>query len=129
MDINQLFYLFFCDHVDAIERIKPLVLKSQENLSDLNIHNVKFKHGDGFIDWSKSLKYDGILCAAAPRSYPEDLISILKTDAKLVIPVGGSNQVLKTIKKIDKDEVEEITYDDVSFVPMLAGISEDGINL
>jgi protein-L-isoaspartate O-methyltransferase len=68
------------------------------------------------------------LCGAAPRSYPEDLISILKTDAKLVIPVGGSKQVLKTIKKLNKEEVEESTYDDVSFVPMLAGISEDGID-
>ena len=94
----------------------------------MKIHNVKFKHGDGFIDWSKSAKYDGILCAAAPRSYPEDLISILNTDAKLVIPVGGSKQVLKTIKKLNKDEVEENTFDDVSFVPMLAGISEDGID-
>jgi protein-L-isoaspartate(D-aspartate) O-methyltransferase len=117
---------FFCEHVDAIERIKPLVQKSRENLANLKINNVKFKHGDGFVDWSKSAKYDGILCAAAPRSYPDDLVSILKTDAKLVIPVGGNKQVLKTIKKINKEEVEESTYDDVSFVPMLAGISEDG---
>tara|TARA_B100000575_G_scaffold61726_1_gene47025 strand:- start:4571 stop:5248 length:678 start_codon:yes stop_codon:yes gene_type:complete len=115
---------YFCEQVDAIERIKPLVQKSRENLADLKIHNVKFKHGDGFIDWSESIKYDGILCAAAPRSYPEDLLSILKNDAKLVIPVGGSNQVLKTIKKINDNEIEENTYDDVSFVPMLPGISQ-----
>lgn len=119
---------FFCEEIDAIERIKPLVYKSRENLSNLKIHNVKFKHGDGYTDWSNKIQYDGILCAAAPRSYPDDLINILKNEAKLVIPVGGTSQVLKVISKKDK-EVQEKTFDDVSFVPMLAGISNDGTDL
>ena len=62
---------YFCEKVDAIERIKPLVQKARDNLAELKIHNVQFKYGDGYIDYDKSVKYDGILCAAAPRSYPE----------------------------------------------------------
>ena len=117
---------FFSENVDAIERIKPLVQKSKENLSQLKINNVLFMHGDGYQDWEKEKKYDGILCAAAPREYPNDLVSVLNNDAKLVIPVGGASQKLNVITKINNDEINEEEFDDVSFVPMLAGKSEDG---
>ena len=117
---------FFSEKVDAIERIKPLVHKSRENLSNLKINNVLFKHGDGYEDWDKQKKYDGILCAAAPRAYPNDLVSVLNENAKLVIPVGGSSQKLNVITKNKDEEIKEEQYDDVSFVPMLAGKSEDG---
>ena len=117
---------FFSEKVDAIERVKPLVRKSRENLSKLKINNVLFKYGDGYQDWDDSIEYDGILCAAAPREYPKDIISILKEDAKLVIPVGGSDQKLNVITKCKDNEIDESFYDDVSFVPMLAGISDDG---
>ena len=60
----------------------------------------------------KEKKYDGILCAAAPRQYPQDLISLLKNDAKLVIPVGSSEQKLNVISKISDNEIEEHEYDD-----------------
>ena len=117
---------YFCEEVHAIERIKPLVAKSRENLSQLKIKNVLFKYGDGFTDWDKKLLFDGVLCAAAPRQYPQDLISLLKNDAKLVIPVGSSEQKLNVISKISDNEIEEHEYDDVAFVPMLAGKSDDG---
>ena len=117
---------FFSEKVDAIERVKPLVRKSRENLSRLKINNVLFKYGDGYQDWDDSIEYDGILCAAAPREYPKDIISILKEDAKLVIPVGGSDQKLNVITKCKNNEIDESFYDDVSFVPMLAGKSDDG---
>ena len=120
---------FFSENVDAIERIKPLVQKSKENLSQLKINNVLFRHGDGFQDWEKEKKYDGILCAAAPREYPNDLVSVLNNDAKLVIPVGGASQKLNVITRINNDEINEEEFDDVSFVPMLAGKSEDGIDV
>ena len=117
---------FFREEVHAIERIKPLVQKSRENLSNLKINNVLVKHGDGYQDWEKEKKYDGIICAAAPREYPNDLISVLNNDSKLVIPVGGATQKLNMITKINQDEIKEEEFDDVSFVPMLAGKSEDG---
>ena len=117
---------FFSEKVDAIERIKPLVQKSKENLSKLKISNVIFKYGDGYQDWDKEKKYDGILCAAAPRQYPNDLIELLGNNAKLVIPVGGSSQKLKVVSKINDEKIKEDEFDEVSFVPMLAGKSEDG---
>ena len=120
---------FFSEKVDAIERIKPLVEEAKKNLSNLSIDNVFFKHGDGYQDWKKNIKYDGILCAAAPRVYPDDLVSALKPNAKLVIPVGGKDQKLNVISVNEKNEINEEEFDDVSFVPMLPGISEDGNEL
>ena len=117
---------YFCEQIYAVERIKPLVTKSRENLSELKINNVLFKHGDGFIDWDKDINYDGVICAAAPRQYPQDLIECLNVDSKIVIPVGNSkSQQLNVITKY-ADEVSEDFYDEVAFVPMLPGISMDG---
>ena len=120
---------FFSEKVYAIERIRPLVEVSENNLLNLNINNVIFKHGDGYQDWKKNIEYDGILCAAAPRAYPNDLLSALKPNAKLVIPVGSKIQKLNVISVNEKNEIHKEEFDDVSFVPMLPGISEDGVDL
>ena len=117
---------YFCEQIYAVERIKPLVAKSRENLRELKINNVLFKHGDGFIDWDKNKKHDGVICAAAPRQYPQELIECLNNDSKIVIPVGNSKaQQLNVITK-HVDGIMEDIYDEVSFVPMLPGISMDG---
>ena len=40
--------------------------------------------------------------------------------------MGGSSQKLNVITKNKDGEIKEEQHDDVSFVPMLAGKSEDG---
>ena len=119
---------FFSEKVESIERIKPLVKKSRETLDNLKIRNVQFKYGDGYQDWDISKKYDGILCAAAPREYPKDLLTLLNENAKLVIPVGKDQQQLNVITLLENSEIKEEQFEDVAFVPMLAGKSEDGVD-
>ena len=114
----------FANDVFAVERIKPLVKKSRENLSELKIRNVIVKHADGFNGWDEDLKFDGIMCAAAPRQYPEELLDLLEVGGKLVIPVGlEGKQNLYVITKKSETENEEIVHEEVAFVPMLPGIS------
>ena len=118
----------FANDVFAVERIKPLVLKSRENLRDLNIRNVEVKHANGFDGWEENKKFDGIICAAAPRKYPEELLELLEIGGKLVIPAGNEGeQKLYVITKISDTENEEIIHEDVAFVPMLPGISNGEI--
>jgi len=115
---------YFASDVFAVERIKPLVSKSRENLSHLKIRNVIVKHADGFNGWEEDLKFDGIICAAAPRQYPEELLELLEIGGKLVIPVGlEGEQKLYVVTKKSDTENEEMIYEEVAFVPMLPGVS------
>ena len=115
---------YFASDVFAVERIKPLVSKSRENLSDLKIRNVIVKHADGFNGWEEDLKFDGIICVAAPRQYPEELLELLEIGGKLVIPVGlEGEQKLYVVTKKSDTENEEMIYEEVAFVPMLPGVS------
>ena len=121
---------YFCENIYSVERIKPLVYKARENLANLKIRNIEIIHGDGFTDWDKNKKYDGVICAAAPREYPHELVDSLNLSAKIVLPVGNSsNQKLNVITKISEDEILEESFEDVSFVPMLPGKSFDGSEL
>ena len=115
---------YFADEVHSVERIKQLVSKARENLSDLRIHNVLIKNRDGFEGWDEEIKYDGILCAAAPPEIPKSLLAFLKVGCCLVLPVGGSkSQKLKIVTKTKKD-FDEQEFENVSFVPMLGGTSK-----
>ena len=121
---------YFCENIYSVERIKPLVSKARENLANLKIRNIEIIHGDGFTDWDKNKKYDGVICAAAPREYPHELADSLNLSAKIVLPVGNSsNQKLNVITKISENEILEESFEDVSFVPMLPGKSFDGSEL
>ena len=115
---------YFADEVHSVERIKQLVSKARENLSELRIYNVLIKNRDGFEGWDEEIKYDGILCAAAPPEIPKKLLAFLKVGCSLVLPVGGSkSQKLKIVTKTKKG-FEEQEFESVSFVPMLGGTSK-----
>ena len=118
----------FANEVFAVERIKPLVTKSRENLRELKIRNVTVKHANGFDGWEEDSKFDGIICAAAPRQYPEELVELLEVGGKLVIPAGNEGQQkLFVITKKSETENEETIHEEVAFVPMLPGISNGEI--
>ncbi|MFL2699322.1 MAG: protein-L-isoaspartate(D-aspartate) O-methyltransferase [SAR86 cluster bacterium] len=119
---------YFSEEVHAIERIKPLVAKSRENLNTLKIFNVITKHGDGYQDWDPKIKYEGIICAAAPRAFPEDLLKCCAENTKIVMPVGSSQEQKLLVVTKTKEGSEEEYHDDVAFVPMLPG-KVDGNNL
>ena len=58
----------------------------------------------------KNKKFDGIICAAAPRKYPEELLELLEIGGKLVIPAGNEGeQKLYVITKISDTKNEEFS--------------------
>jgi protein-L-isoaspartate(D-aspartate) O-methyltransferase len=114
----------FADEVIGLERIKPLALKSRDNLRTLGIRNVLIKHADGMQDISELGIFDGIICAAAPMIFQDHLLRMVAIGAKIITPVGiAGKQKLHVYTKKDENDYSFVELDDVSFVPMLNGLS------
>jgi len=111
------------DQVYSVERIAPLVKKARDQLWELNIKTVGFKHSDGSLGWPEHAPFDGILAAAAPTDIPEALLQQLAIGGVMVIPIGREGkQELHRIIHTEQGFEDEI-IEPVSFVPFLSGIS------
>lgn len=107
-------------HVFSVERIKALQFQAKRRMNQLDLHNVKMKHGDGWQGWQSKGPYDRIIVTAAASSVPDALTDQLTEGGRLVIPVGDDNQQLLCIDKTD-GQLEEKTIEAVRFVPLVAG--------
>ena len=113
----------FVEKLYSIERIEPLTKKAKERLRELEIRNVKLKHGDGMKGWPTMAPFDGILVAAAPLTLPETLVQQLAPGGRLIVPVGpeGQQQLLRLTRR--ESGVHREVLGAVSFVPLLGGVS------
>jgi protein-L-isoaspartate(D-aspartate) O-methyltransferase len=89
-------------------------------MNQLDLHNVKMKHGDGWLGWSSKGPYDAIIVTAAAKSIPEELFQQLNDGGRLIIPVGEENQQLHCITKCE-DKINSNIIEAVKFVPLVAG--------
>tara|TARA_B100000614_G_scaffold200216_1_gene181417 strand:- start:1384 stop:2019 length:636 start_codon:yes stop_codon:yes gene_type:complete len=106
--------------VFSVERIKALQFQAKRRMNQLDLHNIKMKHGDGWQGWSSKAPYDCIIVTAAASSVPEALTDQLNEGGRLVIPVGDDQQQLLCIDKIE-GELYSTTVEAVRFVPLVAG--------
>ncbi len=108
-------------HVYSIERIAPLLDRTQTRLRGLGVHNLTLKCADGSFGWSRHAPFDGILITAAAPALPAALGRQLAEGGVLVLPEGGQQQTLKVYRKRgERLEVQEL--EPVRFVPLLAGV-------
>lgn len=108
-------------HVYSIERIAPLLDKTQTRLRGLGIHNLTLKCADGSFGWSQHGPFDGIIITAAAPSLPAALAKQLAEGGILVVPEGAQQQTLKVYRKREGQLlVQEL--EPVRFVPLLAGV-------
>lgn len=106
--------------VYSVERIKTLQFQAKRRMNQLDLHNVKMKHGDGWLGWSSKGPYDAIIVTAAASSMPEELYQQLNDGGRLIIPVGEENQQLHCITR-HEDKFESKIIEAVRFVPLVAG--------
>lgn len=105
----------------TVERIPELMRKSRQRLRQLDIYNVQYRQGDGWLGWPKYSPYDGIIVAAAAPELPQKLLDQLAPGGRMVIPVGPvGRQELTRITRED-DHFSEISLGAVSFVPLVHG--------
>jgi protein-L-isoaspartate(D-aspartate) O-methyltransferase len=107
--------------VYSVERIQALQERATRSLTDLNLRNVRLKHGDGHLGWRESGPFDGILVTAAPIRLPDALLDQLKPGGVLVAPVGaGREQRLERIVRHESG-YDALSVEPAVFVPLLAG--------
>ncbi len=105
----------------TIERIEPLIERARQRIKELELRNVRFRHGDGSAGWKAHAPYDGILVAAAPLTVPELLLQQLSIGGRLVVPIGaeGEQELVRFTRK--EQRIERQSLGQVAFVPLLGG--------
>jgi protein-L-isoaspartate(D-aspartate) O-methyltransferase len=113
----------FAQKIFSIERVEPLVERTKQRLKELQIRNVKLKHGDGMKGWPTQAPFDGIIVAAAPLTLPETLVSQLAVGGRLLVPVGpdGQQQLLRVTRR--ETGIQKEMLGPVAFVPLLGGVT------
>jgi len=106
--------------VCSVERIKSLQFQAKRRLNQLDLHNVKMKHGDGWQGWQSKAPFAAIIVTAAASDLPQDLVAQLADGGRLVIPIGKQTQQLLCIDK-QGDKLHRRVIEDVKFVPLVAG--------
>ena len=109
--------------VYSIEVIESLGRSAAARLAGLGYRNVEVRVGDGYQGWPEKAPFDGILVTAAAPQVPPALVAQLKTGGRLVIPVGGSDdiQYLKVLTKRGDGGYDERRVLPVRFVPLVPG--------
>jgi protein-L-isoaspartate(D-aspartate) O-methyltransferase len=106
--------------VHSVERIKTLQFQAKRRMNQLDLHNVKMKHADGWLGWNSKGPYDAIIVTAAASSIPQILYQQLNDGGRLIIPVGRENQQLHCITR-NGENFDEKIIESVRFVPLVAG--------
>ncbi|MGA2023368.1 MAG: protein-L-isoaspartate(D-aspartate) O-methyltransferase [Steroidobacteraceae bacterium] len=106
----------------TIERIAALQERARARCKELQIRNVRFRHGDGTLGWKSQGPFDGIIVAAAPLTIPETLIAQLGIGGRLIVPVGpeGEQQLVRLTRR--EQGIERRVLGAVAFVPLLGGL-------
>ena len=112
------------EQVFSVERLAALQFQARERMHLLRISNVRMKQSDGNDGWSEHAPYTGIVVTAAPLSVPQELLAQLAPGGRMVIPVGASGAQKLLLVTATLDGYTEKFLEQVSFVPMISGISD-----
>jgi protein-L-isoaspartate(D-aspartate) O-methyltransferase len=94
--------------VYTIERIEPLLQKSEKLLEELGYTNIRFMVSDGTQGWKEYAPYDAIMVTAGAPKMPQPLLDQLSDGGRLVIPIGNRySQDLMRVKKAKNRFIEE----------------------
>ena len=113
----------FAERIFSVERVEPLLNRAKERAKELDLRNVRFRHGDGMKGWPTQAPFDGILAAAAPLTLPDALVQQLAPGGRLIVPVGpeGQQQLIRLTRR--ENGVLREVLGPVAFVPLLGGLA------
>jgi len=102
--------------VYAIERIPELKKFGQKNCRRAGIKNAQFFLAGKELGLSKEAPFDRILVSASAEKISQELINQLKTNGKMVMPVG--NSIFEIRKR--KNDLKITEHPGFVFVPLIA---------
>jgi len=106
--------------VFSVERHSTLAGKARELLAALGYSNVRVFTGDGTLGLPAVAPFDAILVSAAALDLPSPLISQLRENGRMIIPIGtDESQQLQFIRKINGQPVMT-PRELVRFVPLVS---------
>jgi len=104
--------------VHSVERISQLSELAERNLRALKMDNIHLHVGDGSLGWSDNAPYDRILITAAAPLIPKTLLDQLKTNGRIVAPVGGRWRQMLEVWVKGKKQIKKEQILPVVFVPL-----------
>ena len=111
----------------TIERQRNLYFKTKEILEELPFR-VKTFLGDGFEGLPTYAPFDRILITAGAPCIPEKLLAQLKPNGIMVSPLNdhdAEHQKRLRITKLEDGSLQQETFGEFMFVPMLTGTAND----
>jgi len=109
--------------VYSIEILPELAQAARATLDRLGLERVRLRTGDGFRGWPEHAPFDAIVVTASPLQVPQPLLEQLAPGGRMVLPVGGEQQLLLRITR-GPNGYESDTLAAVRFVPMTGEAAE-----
>ena len=109
----------------TVERQELLYRKTSALLTKLGFTNIRTFLKDGMDGLPKYAPFDKIIVTAAANEIPTALLSQLKIDGILIIPIGKERQQMCKIIKESAKQYKRIYLDYFKFVPLLKGLNKD----
>ena len=108
------------DRVYSMEIIPELAKSAADRLRNMGYGNVAVREGDGYFGWPGKIAFDAIIVTAAAGHIPPPLISQLKKNGRMIIPVGNPYMVqnLILVEKDGKGNMTTKSLMSVRFVPL-----------
>jgi len=109
-----------CSHVYTIERISGLAEFGRENIRKCRIKNVSVICGDGKNGYPEKALFDRIIVTAAGSTIPKALVTQLKEDGIMILPLGPrfSCDMVK-IQNRKNGKFSTTKHGKFSFVPLV----------
>ncbi|MGN6312261.1 MAG: protein-L-isoaspartate(D-aspartate) O-methyltransferase [Rhodanobacteraceae bacterium] len=109
--------------VYTVERIEELLRQARRRFRNMKIENIRSRHDDGNIGWPSEAPFDAIVLTAAGETVPRKLLDQLADGGVLVAPLGPPGKQRLTRVRREGDALVSDELDEVSFVPLLGGLS------